>query len=290
MRPTLYYRWWWLMRGEHVRYLQEQLTARGFAPGPIDGIFGKKTRDAVLAFQRVNGLLVDGIVGPQTWATLEETYSDGIRYRSFTRILAGKKTQFHLLEMERGRVKVDILGEPRKLQKLSSMAKGYRAAISGMFFYNTAPIGTLLRDGWTWTTEHPNYWTVDLDNWKLYEKGFSAITLLREGVKNCISGQPKLLPSTHRPDSASLEGRGPRCALGWNAGKIFALVADGRSSASAGATFPEMAQVLRELGATYALGLDGGGTAQMIYNGWTVNNPSDGRERPMPMGLGFRLE
>ena len=100
-------------------------------------------------------------------------------------------------------MKVDILGEPRKLQKLSSMAKGYRAALSGMFFYNTAPIGTLLRDSWTWTPEH-QLLDSGPDNWKLYEKGFSAITLLREGVKNCISGQPKLLPSTHRPDGASL--------------------------------------------------------------------------------------
>ncbi|HHV41966.1 MAG TPA: hypothetical protein GXX72_03860 [Clostridiaceae bacterium] len=289
MRPTIYYRWWWLMRGDDVTYLQQQLAAKGHNPGTIDGIFGPKTRDAVLAFQRAVGIGVDGIVGPETWGAIEAKVQDpgeGLNYIKFTR----GRTEYYLLKAEKNKIKVDILGEPRKLQKLSSMAKGYRAAISGMFFYNTAPIGTLLRDGWTWTTEHPNYWTVDLDNWKLYEKGFSAITLLREGVKNCISGQPKLLPSTHRPDSASLEGRGPRCALGWNAGKIFALVADGRSSASAGATFPEMAQVLRELGATYALGLDGGGTAQMIYNGRTVNNPSDGRERPMPMGLGFKMK
>jgi hypothetical protein len=289
VRPRLYYRWWWLMRGDHVRNLQEVLAANGYNPGPIDGIFGKLTREAVIAFQRDQGLAVDGIVGPRTWAALEALVESpaGIGYRGFLRTLAGRKVQFHLLELERNIVAVRILGEPRKLQTLSAMARGYDAAVSGMFFYNTAPIGTLLREGWTWTTEHPAYCTVDLDRWQLYPKGTPAMDLLKSGVQNCISGQPELLPHTSRPDSASLEGRGPRCALGWNDKQVFALVADGRNLKSAGATLPEMAQVLREFGATYAMGLDGGGTAQMMYQGRTVNSPADGRERLMPVGLGF---
>ena len=292
MRPTLYYRWWLMMRGEHVRYLQEQLAANGYDLGPVDGIFGRLTRDAVIAFQQANGLLVDGIVGPQTWGALEVPVGppDGIRYRSFTRLFAGRQTQFHQLEMDSDKIKVDILGEPRRLQRLSAMSAGYVAAISGMFFYNTAPIGTLLRDGWTWTTEHPAYCTVDLDSWQLHPKGYPAIDLLRAGVQNCISGQPELLPVTRTPDSSGLGGRAPRAALGWNDRLIFALVADGRSTTSAGVTFAEMAQVLREQGATHALALDGGGTAQIMYQGRTVNSPSDGRERPMPMGLGFRVK
>ncbi|WNZ21873.1 peptidoglycan-binding protein [Leptolyngbya sp. NK1-12] len=37
---------------------------------PADGIFGCQTRDAVMHFQRRNGLLVDGVVGPETWTAL----------------------------------------------------------------------------------------------------------------------------------------------------------------------------------------------------------------------------
>ncbi|MDR1705912.1 MAG: peptidoglycan-binding protein [Clostridiales bacterium] len=37
-----------------------------------DGIFGSGTRAAVIAFQRINGLSQDGIVGPATWATIME--------------------------------------------------------------------------------------------------------------------------------------------------------------------------------------------------------------------------
>jgi len=36
----------------------------------VDGIFGSKTKTAVLAFQNANGLGTDGIVGPLTWAKL----------------------------------------------------------------------------------------------------------------------------------------------------------------------------------------------------------------------------
>jgi len=37
---------------------------------PADGIYGRQTRRAVMAFQRVHGLTVDGVVGPQTLSAL----------------------------------------------------------------------------------------------------------------------------------------------------------------------------------------------------------------------------
>ncbi|WP_245596737.1 peptidoglycan-binding domain-containing protein [Shimazuella kribbensis] len=36
----------------------------------MDGVFGSKTKEAVETFQKSEGLLVDGIVGPQTWRKL----------------------------------------------------------------------------------------------------------------------------------------------------------------------------------------------------------------------------
>jgi len=50
--------------GEFVRIVQ---AAEGI---PITGIFDAATEDAVRAFQRANGLVPDGIVGPRTWATV----------------------------------------------------------------------------------------------------------------------------------------------------------------------------------------------------------------------------
>jgi hypothetical protein len=59
-----------------VKYLQETLTAWGYSPGPVDGVFGPRTEAAVIQFQannpdgQGNPLLQDGIVGPKTWGGL----------------------------------------------------------------------------------------------------------------------------------------------------------------------------------------------------------------------------
>ena len=57
-------------KGPMVEYLQLALTRAGFDPGRIDGIFGKRTLNALERFQRANGLVADGIAGRLTWAKL----------------------------------------------------------------------------------------------------------------------------------------------------------------------------------------------------------------------------
>jgi peptidoglycan hydrolase-like protein with peptidoglycan-binding domain len=61
------------MQGEDVKKLQEDLKAIGYDPGEADGIFGKKTEDAVKKFQKDKGLRVDGVVGKNT-----ATYIDAL--------------------------------------------------------------------------------------------------------------------------------------------------------------------------------------------------------------------
>ncbi len=56
--------------GAAVRILQEMLINYGYLNDVADGIFGPKTEEAVRAFQQANGLKVDGIAGPATWAAL----------------------------------------------------------------------------------------------------------------------------------------------------------------------------------------------------------------------------
>lgn len=57
------------MRGEDVEWLQCRLNAGG-AGLTVDGIFGALTDQAVRTYQKTNGLVVDGIVGPKTRAAL----------------------------------------------------------------------------------------------------------------------------------------------------------------------------------------------------------------------------
>ena len=52
--------------GAEVRELQRFLTTFRGEPGPVDGIFGRRTEGAVRAFQDERGLKADGIVGSRT--------------------------------------------------------------------------------------------------------------------------------------------------------------------------------------------------------------------------------
>lgn len=58
-------------KGESVKELQTLLNEKGFDCGKVDGDFGTKTLSAVKAFQKANGLVVDGVVGKNTWAALD---------------------------------------------------------------------------------------------------------------------------------------------------------------------------------------------------------------------------
>lgn len=50
--------------------VQKALKKKGFDPGPLDGVRGRLTIDAIIAFQTASGLKPDGIAGPQTIAKL----------------------------------------------------------------------------------------------------------------------------------------------------------------------------------------------------------------------------
>ena len=62
-------------RGDEVRQIQEKLKRWGYYKGNVDGIYGSQTLEAVKAFQRKNGLTVDGIAGTKTLAAMGITSS-----------------------------------------------------------------------------------------------------------------------------------------------------------------------------------------------------------------------
>lgn len=67
-------------RGSNVLLMQQYLNTIGTIHSSIprltaDGIFGNKTKSAVIAFQKLFGLSQDGIIGPNTWSAIVNEYN-----------------------------------------------------------------------------------------------------------------------------------------------------------------------------------------------------------------------
>jgi hypothetical protein len=113
-------------------------------------------------------------------------------------------------------------------------------------------------------------------------------------VSDAIGGGPMLVREG-RPVYRSNEGfttsqlapRGPRTAVGQRAdGGIILLTTDGRQPGlSVGMTNFELAQALVRYGAVSGMGLDGGGSSTLAFEGTVLNSPSDGRERAVSTAL-----
>ncbi|HUH04758.1 MAG TPA: phosphodiester glycosidase family protein [Kofleriaceae bacterium] len=100
-----------------------------------------------------------------------------------------------------------------------------------------------------------------------------------------VSGHPTILQGgvTRNNNGDSLcSNRHPRTAVGLSADKrtLILAVVDGRATTRIGMTCDELAGLLRELGASDGMNLDGGGSSTMYLQGpGVVNHPSDGSPR-----------
>ncbi len=59
-------------RGNYVCIAQDDLNTLGYKTGGLDGVFGEQTYNAVRRYQSSRGLSVDGIIGCNTWRSLQE--------------------------------------------------------------------------------------------------------------------------------------------------------------------------------------------------------------------------
>lgn len=85
-------------------------------------------------------------------------------------------------------------------------------------------------------------------------------------------------------------GLAPRTAIGQTAeGAVLLVVTDGRRIGSFGATYRDIQKILYANGAVNAIGLDGGSSSTMVWEGKVVNIPSAGdAERLLPNAILFR--
>ena len=118
-----------------------------------------------------------------------------------------------------------------------------------------------------------------------------------EKLENAVSGGPLLLRNGEINIDAEYEGfnkafietRHPRTALGrTHDGDLIFVAIDGRQKMSVGATLAEEAEILKNMGCTDALNLDGGGSTCLNVFGLDMNRPSDKTgERPVANGIVF---
>ncbi len=90
-------------KGTSVRFLEQRLSQLHYALERVDGYFGQDTYDAVIAFQKVNGMSRDGVVGPGVWGRLNTATIPVARYRYGTHIEVDKTRQV-LFDVRDGKV------------------------------------------------------------------------------------------------------------------------------------------------------------------------------------------
>lgn len=86
---------------DQVRKVQKELKKLGYlGEKDVDGIFGKKTEDAVKKFQKDNKLVDDGSVGLRTGAMLNDKYAEALEkeLEAFERALKGIEKALRAVE------------------------------------------------------------------------------------------------------------------------------------------------------------------------------------------------
>lgn len=114
----------------------------------------------------------------------------------------------------------------------------------------------------------------------IYENEVTAQELIDKGVVNLLAFGPTLVETGEIVVDTSTEvGRAmssnPRTAIGIiDENHYIIVVSDGRTDESEGLTLYQLAEVMKQYGATTAYNLDGGGSSTLYFNGQVINNPT----------------
>lgn len=162
-------------RGDDVAALEHLLRSRGYTV-EVDGIFGTQTRNAVRAFQSQNldrngvPLLVDGVVGPLTWWSLNHPKP---------RIETQSGIDFRLPPPE------GAAGSCRGREALSAAMKELRAGACEIGGNNRGPwvrkyLHGLAPQGNPWSTAFVSWCYSQGENAELFPYTLNACRLLKE--------------------------------------------------------------------------------------------------------------
>ena len=171
-------------------------------------------------------------------------------------------------------------------EKTSEMAEDVNAilAINGDY-YGAQESGYVIRDGVIYRDTKES----GQEDLVIYEDGtmeiiseddVTAEELLQKGAKEVLSFGPALVENskvsvTENDEVGKAMASNPRTAIGVidDLHYVF-VVADGRTTESAGLSLLELAEFMTSLGVKTAYNLDGGGSSTMYFNGEILNNPT----------------
>ncbi|HEL9644987.1 phosphodiester glycosidase family protein [Streptococcus suis] len=114
----------------------------------------------------------------------------------------------------------------------------------------------------------------------IYENEISAKELIDKGAVNLLAFGPALVKNGEIVVDTSTEvgqamSSNPRSAIGIiDENHYIIVVADGRTSESEGLSLYQLAEVMKQYGATTAYNLDGGGSSTLYFNGQIINKPT----------------
>lgn len=189
--------------------------------------------------------------------------------------------------------------EAGKRQTVSAQANAARAtgqnvmgAVNADFFYinddsKIQPEGVCIKNGQKLTDYKAGtyFFGIKKDGTPVIgdEAAFNSVSA---DLKEAVGGSHLLVQNGEVQTITNNEVH-PRTAVGITADNdVLLVVADGRSTASAGLTLTDLGAYMKELGAVTAMNLDGGGSSTMVVKDKTTdvmtveNVPSDGSERP----------
>lgn len=119
--------------GSKVTQLQNALKLLGFYTGGVDGKFGSGTKKAVMQFQRVNGLTVDGLAGTQTQKLLYSQVDSGVSGGSSSSGSSSSGTSSgasgFTRTLRKGYTGADVIAVQQKLKELGF----YSGSVDGVY-------------------------------------------------------------------------------------------------------------------------------------------------------------
>lgn len=160
-------------------------------------------------------------------------------------------------------------------------------------------VGPAVTDGLLWAPAAEARAALILDAGK--KPTIASIKDVPAQVRQVIAGSHVIVregQSVAEADSSFSRTRHPRTAVGLDRENktLILVVVDGRRPGeSVGASLPELAELMKQLGCHSALNLDGGGSTEMVLRDpqsgslQVVNRPSDGRERAVANVLGITI-